>query len=69
MISNVQFTIDLSSGNDAVVSDPQAAIKRVLEDISSLVESGHDEGNIRDLNGNKIGAWFFDIDTDDDDED
>ena len=62
---NVSFNLDINSGTQAVVDDYQFEIGKVLQDIQRTLESGYDQGMVRDTNGNRIGTWKLDIETED----
>lgn len=52
------FTIKINMENSAFEDNPQAEVIRILQDIIVKLESGRDYGNIFDVNGNKVGAWY-----------
>lgn len=52
------FSIKMDLENAAFQNGQQAqAISNILKEISNQIIYGKDGGNIRDLNGNKIGHW------------
>lgn len=61
LIENVYFSIELNSGNAALVDDPQGEVCRILEDIRTKIRQGRTDGPIGDMNGNKVGTWLLDI--------
>lgn len=52
------MNIEFDTGNDAFREDAQSEAARILRDIAQKVESGHESGAIKDVNGNTIGRWF-----------
>lgn len=62
------FKMEFKTGN-AAFYDPYTGepskfyssieVKRILLEIAEKIEAGHDSGSIMDINGNKIGTWFF----------
>lgn len=53
----ISFSLSIESGDAAMVEDPQGEIWRALQIVADKVAIGHDEGYIRDSNGNLIGSW------------
>jgi hypothetical protein len=62
-IDHVTLTLNLSTGNSAVVEDPLAALADLLaEQLVERLRLGADYGNLRDANGNTIGGWTISLD-------
>lgn len=53
----MQLTVMLNLDNDDAHSGGPDAIAGYLQDIASRIQSGHGDGNVRDLNGNTIGRF------------
>lgn len=56
------FTLKFSTGNAAFqdgYGEQEAA--RILANIAESIMNGQDCGKIRDINGNAIGEWYFNI--------
>ena len=65
---NVQLTLSLDSGNEAIVSDPLFALADLLqEQLVDRLRAGCDYGNLRDANGNTVGSWNLYLDQEGDD--
>ena len=60
---NVSFNLEIDSGNDALIEEPQVQIGRILEDIKRTIGDGYDSGMVRDSNGNRVGTWKLDVET------
>lgn len=57
MSSNgLTLTID-SMDNAAFADNPREEVARILRAVADQVAKDYDEGVIRDINGNKVGAW------------
>ncbi len=54
-----KFTLTIKLGNAAFEPDYTPELVRILRTTASQIEQGQTEGNLRDVNGNKIGT--FDI--------
>lgn len=65
------FSLEIESDNDALRTSTE--LIEVLRKVATRLESeplsanSETEGTIRDVNGNKVGTWFFDPVTDEDD--
>lgn len=55
------FELDFATGNDAFSDYPQQEAGRILREIAGKVELGATGGPVYDHNGNRIGAWSFEI--------
>ena len=56
----MKFTLKIELGNEAMQTDIDVA--GALKEVSDRLSNGHklskdDYGNIRDLNGDTVGAW------------
>jgi len=61
VITRVQFHLDVDSGNDAIVEDPEGAIRLIMSSVHRQLEDGVlNYGNeVYDVNGNKVGSWWI----------
>ena len=66
-LENVSLAVNISSGNAAMMEDPKAELKRMLEKaIEEINDADFEDGDIgalMDLNGNKTGEWDLTIDS------
>lgn len=68
-VENVEFSMELESGNEAIIADPRYAIAKILRDVAKMIENGRDEAAVKDVNGNSIGKFYLHIEETFDDED
>ncbi|MFG0329823.1 MAG: hypothetical protein ACF8PN_08000 [Phycisphaerales bacterium] len=66
------FTVDVSTENAAFTTDGLAELARILRTIADTLEHGGtwshgDTVNVRDHNGNTVGAWRLAVDAFDSD--
>lgn len=62
--------IEFDSDNAAFEDDAQGETVRILRNIAKKIESGRTgEQAVHDINGNRIGEWFFEVSEDDEEED
>lgn len=56
------MSIDFDLGNAAFEGERsrQLEIYRILGDIREKVINGHEDGIIKDVNGNTVGKWAYD---------
>lgn len=54
---HVEFYLSIDSGNSAVVYEPALAVDVALRTVRAELQQGKTESEIRDMNGNRIGAW------------
>ena len=66
---SVKFSLDLESGNAAMVDQPSARVGAVPTDVATKVICGLDHGIIQDANGNTVGEWFLDVTESEEEED
>lgn len=59
------FELSLKSGNAAFADDPAGEVSRILRETADKIDGGDDGGPVRDINGNRVGDWFFDRGDDD----
>lgn len=53
-----EFSITFDMGNAAFDDgNAPAECARILRDIAAKVERGQEDGTVRDVNGNNVGAW------------
>lgn len=53
------FVLKMRTANAAFTEygDPAPEVARLLRATADRVEAGHDEGRLRDVNGNRVGEW------------
>lgn len=56
-MSDNTFSLQFSTMNAAFEMNPYAEAGRILRSIANQVERMDTSGNIRDINGNRIGQW------------
>ena len=56
------FQVQFSTDNSAFKEHHHYEIVDILRRLARVVEAGETEGNIRDSNGNTIGAWTWEHD-------
>lgn len=63
----VEFEMKIHSSNAAFEENPAGEVARILRDIANDIEGSHTycEGNCRDLNGNTVGSFSFEVDEED----
>lgn len=56
----MKFQIEITTDNDAFVSDKIIEISRILRKVTDVLPTFHeDDLTLRDTNGNKVGrAWW-----------
>ena len=66
MISNVKLDVALRSCNDAFVDCPSFETARILRELADDIEASsmHCAGNLTDVNGNRVGSFFFEVEED-----
>ncbi|AET42330.1 hypothetical protein DSS3P1_07 [Ruegeria phage DSS3-P1] len=57
----VEFSLDLKSGNAAFADDPRGETVRLLRAAADRIESGSDCGALHDYNGNAAGHFSLTI--------
>lgn len=56
------FTLKFKTGNAAFQDgDGIYETTRILANVAESVRNGQDCGKIRDINGNAIGEWYFNV--------
>lgn len=60
-VTNVSLTLEIESGNEAVVSDPCREVPRMLEILTRVLKKQpfDAQGRLNDSNGNKVGQWYW----------
>ena len=58
----MQFNCDNAAFYDQDEDFDSSEVVRILTDVRRKVASGEVTGNIRDINGNRVGSWELDID-------
>ena len=51
------FTLNIDCENAAFEDDAAPELARLLREIAGRIESGSMAGNIRDINGNRVGSF------------
>lgn len=65
VVKTVFCSVDISSGNQALVDDPQEECARILEEAAEKLRTATLDANdmadgiLRDINGNKVGDWHI----------
>ena len=57
------FKIEIKTGNASFGDDAYEAtyeINRLLDEVKQKLKSGYTEGNLMDINGNKVGTFKLD---------
>lgn len=57
---HVTLSVELDTGNDAVIANPCEEVARMLRAVADRIEhcgNGCASGNLRDLNGNTVGTF------------
>jgi len=67
----VEFEMKFYSSNAAFEENPSAEAARILREIADDVAAAttYCEGNVRDINGNTIGSFSFEVDEAEEDQD
>jgi hypothetical protein len=58
----MQFNCDNAAFYDQDEDFDVASVAHILGEVRHKVASGEVGGNIRDINGNRVGSWELDID-------
>ena len=59
----MKFKVEIESGNAAFESFADKETARILRELADRIENtGDNEGVCRDINGNRVGEWSFDLD-------
>ena len=66
MSIQVQLDIALRSGNAAFEDCPSFETARILREVADDIEASsmYCAGNLRDINGNTVGSFSFDVEDD-----
>lgn len=64
----VQFKLEINSGNAAFQDDALGEVSRILCEIAGQIDTGRDHGSCRDINGNRVGKWWIDVEVSGDSE-
>jgi predicted deacylase len=54
------FTLHFETGNAAFEDAPETEIARILRAVADRIDAGEHLAKIHDVNGNRIGEFFFD---------
>lgn len=60
MIDKVEFKMEISTGNIAIVNDSRFETAHCLRIVADRIQQGHNYGNVKDYNGNTIGKFTYD---------
>jgi hypothetical protein len=53
------FRLDIDNyGDDILHHNPVEETTRLLREVADRLEEGWTEGQLRDLNGNRVGQWY-----------
>lgn len=55
------FRMTFNTNNDAFSEYCEEMVARILRDVADSIESGINEGSIRDFNGNTIGSYLLEV--------
>jgi hypothetical protein len=75
MSKRITFTLEIESENAAFQDSPESEIGRILDVVKERValtnglEFVEISTYIYDANGNKVGTFYYDVETEDEDED
>lgn len=58
------FKITIKTENAAFEGDVSSEVARILETVARKIRNGETSGKLRDINGNKVGEFYFDTDDD-----
>lgn len=53
----MNFKIEISSSNAAMVDDTRGEVARILERTAKQIREGQNEGTVRDSTGNLVGSY------------
>lgn len=67
-IANVEFELNIDSGNAAMVDDHRSEIADMLEETARKIRECYTDGMLMDTNGNKVGSWSLELEEDDDED-
>ena len=56
----MKLTLEISMENAAFDDSPLAEAARILREAAGMLDTGADNGKLRDVNGNTVG--FFEVD-------
>lgn len=62
----MQFKLEIAAVNAAFFPDPSEEISRLLRSAADKVDAGATEGILFDVNGNRVGHWYFEAVGDED---
>lgn len=54
-----EFHVQIACDNSAFGDEPNVEIARILRQIASKLDNGHDVGAERDANGSMVGGWWY----------
>ena len=65
-MSKIILDVALRSDNDAFVDCPSFETARILRELADDIEASsmHCAGNLTDINGNRVGSFFFEVNRD-----
>lgn len=64
-MTETTFSVNIESGNAAFDGDygSRTEVSRLLSQIVDRIQDGADSGMLHDINGNSVGSWDLDIET------
>ena len=59
----VEFEVAINSDNDAFVDNEATEVARILREVADDIAASttYCEGDLRDINGNTVGSFLFDV--------
>lgn len=64
MVTSLGFKLEFEGGDAAFCEAPREEVARILREVATAVDSGRDGGSVRDINGNRVGEWWLEIEDD-----
>jgi len=55
----MELEIRIESENAEFTENAELETARILHDIADRIENGYGGGSCMDINGNKVGTWYF----------
>ncbi len=57
----MKFIVEIEVENDAFVPDSDIEVSRILEEVNHNIKNGFKDGYVRDINGNRVGFYKYEI--------
>lgn len=64
MVTSLGFKLEFEGGSAAFCEAPREEVTRILCEVAAAIYSGRDGGSVRDINGNRVGDWWLEIEDD-----